>query len=101
MPPEVLPVVMYRGLRPVTLVGEVPTDEAPPTARRAIAPAEAELRADVASEAAGRSHDAGFNFDFLRLAVQLCEQAVDLGSTPGISEMISELVRSSDITSPR
>ncbi len=48
----------------------------------AVAPAEAELSTDVASEAAGCSHDAGFDFDFLRLAIQLRQQAVDLPASP-------------------
>ena len=34
-----------------------------------VTPAETELRADVASEAAGGGYDAGFNFNFLRLTV--------------------------------
>ncbi len=43
----------------------------------AVAPAKTKLRADVAGELPGRSHYARFDFDFLRLAVQLRQQAVD------------------------
>ena len=38
-----------------------------------VAPAKAELGTNFAREAAGRGHDARFNFDFLRLAVELGE----------------------------
>src|SRR5438132_14386963 len=43
-----------------------------------VAPAKAELHADVASEAARGCHHAGFNLDFLRLAIQLLDDAVNL-----------------------
>ena len=44
----------------------------------AIAPAKTKLHADVASEAASGRNDAGFNFDFLRLAIHLLDDAVNL-----------------------
>ena len=44
---------------------------------RGVAPPKAKLRTDITSEAAGCSHHPGFNFHFLSLAVQLCEQAID------------------------
>ena len=43
----------------------------------AVAPTETKLGADIAGEAAGCGHDAGFNFHFLGLAVKLRQQAVD------------------------
>ena len=42
-----------------------------------VAPAKAKLGTDVAREAAGCGHDAGFNFHFLGLAIELRQQAVD------------------------
>ena len=48
----------------------------------AIAPAETKLGTDVAGEAAGCGHDAGFNFHFLGLAIELREQAVDGSASP-------------------
>src|SRR5579864_2496049 len=43
----------------------------------AVAPAKAELCADVARERTSRGHYASFDFHFLRLAIELRQQAVD------------------------
>src|SRR6202011_5212699 len=42
-----------------------------------VAPAKTELGADIAGKLARSSHHPSFNFDFLRLAVELRQQAVD------------------------
>ena len=69
---------------------------------RPVAPSKAELSTDVASEAAGCSHYASFDFDFLRLAVQLRQETVDRRNRRSeCPEMIRAFVRSSEITSPR
>ena len=46
----------------------------------AIAPAEAELRADVARELPRRRHHPRLDLHFLRLAVKLRQQAVNYGN---------------------
>ncbi len=43
----------------------------------AVAPAESKLRADIAGKGPGGCHDARFDLDFLRLAVELSEQLID------------------------
>src|SRR5436305_4893952 len=43
----------------------------------AVAPAKPELRADIAGKLPRRGYHASFNFDFLRLAVKLRQQAID------------------------
>ena len=67
----------------------------------AIAPAEADLGTDVAGEAASGGYDAGFDLDFLGFAVHLLNEAVNLGSTAGMSLTMTALVRSSATMSPR
>src|SRR5436189_1787419 len=42
-----------------------------------IAPTETNLGANIPREAAGGSYNSGFNFDFLRLAIELSKQPVN------------------------
>ena len=59
------------------MVGELPPHWLATDRAVAVAPAETELRADVAGKLPGCGHYSGFDFNFLRLAVQLRQQAVD------------------------